>query len=531
LTSADAGPEIPFLHVDTSACPTGWDETEGVFEDRIVVGSHGMWSVGLDRYAGFEAYLELVNARGGVDGRQLSFEPLFLAPNDLGMYLRTFGWLMVHVQPFVVWTVGPTNSGRELQRLVETSCVPDIGAIDSVDLPASDMSRWTMPDISSSTLEAALWVEAVKALAGSGANVVVVRDEHPWVTSHVTVFLRRLAAAAPQATVDVMTHTPGHHIQLSSGVDVVVAALSSGCVGLAGLVRPTPTVVLASCTPRWLEPTPPVAGTELWRVNLAGPTTGPMDDAAGHEVPPSQELAWGVPVEFRLGWADAAVLVEVLERAADRPGGLTRSNVIGVARSFETDHPLIEGATLDGSSRVTTSSAGLLERWDPEAGAWVEGVVLHSGVDREDVVDGLAGRAAGCPPHPVGLTVSTSGWTADGTALSRSARPRFVVDGMPWTATTGRDRFGVQVRSADGHFHPARGEGSADADCPGRFWFDVPSPLVEAVAARPGPHEITLRLWAGDTLDTRVVSWPDDFREVQSSGEITLRWDLGEFAG
>lgn len=95
-------PAIPYLAIDTSRCSADWDETAGLTDDTIVIGSHGMWSVGLDRYAGFQAHLDLVNERGGVDGRALVFETHFLAPNDGGMYLRTVASLLEHADPFVV---------------------------------------------------------------------------------------------------------------------------------------------------------------------------------------------------------------------------------------------------------------------------------------------------------------------------------------------------------------------------------------------------------------------------------------------
>ena len=513
---------------DTSECPADWSDTEGIFDDRIVVGSHGMWSSGLDHYAGFAAHLEAVNRAGGLDGRDLVFETRFLAPNDGGMFLRSLGALLGDARPFVVSSVGATNSVAEIQRLVEERCVPDLLAHGVDHLPPSEIGSWTLPGLHHDVVEAALWADAVLAISPSPRRVALVRDEHLPFESQAVVFAARLRELVPDVAVEVVTHGyRSDEIDVPDDVDVVVA-LTSGdfCHLVAAAAAPRPTLAPGHCLDRWWPPAAGAApGVRGYRINFAGAVDPEMRRGAAAAAGSDTQLEAGVPMSFRRGWVHAAVVVEILTRASQQPEGLTRSGVAGVARSLVIDHPAIDGATVGPHDGVGVTQHGVLERWDRERSEWVPERLLQSDVDPGDIVDHLAGRADTCPPRPAGVEVATSGWRGTVPSLDAASRPLFVLDGLRWPATAPLDgRFWVQVKSGDGQFQSTQADGRWDPDCPGRVLIPTPPWFDADVASRPGPYDITLRMSAADTLDTIGVRWPDDFPDLSGEATLDLEW-------
>lgn len=419
--------------------------------------------------------------------------------------------------------MGPTNSAAEIQRTIEAHCVPSLGALHSVDLPAADLSRWAIPGLQGSTLEAALSANAVVELAGPDAHVVIVRFDGGF-QIQLEAVLRQLSKHAPDTSITVLAHSPSEPLpDLPPDADIVIA-LTSGdfCRQLAEAAAPRPAVAPSHCT---AAPWFPDAGlspeARIHRLNPAGPWTGEMRMAA--ELLDPAAAPWE-PLAFREGWVHAEVVVTVLELAAERPGGLTRSNVLGVARALAVEHPVLEGGRLDGTNRIALSDRALLERWDAEEATWEVAATVHASVDGDDVVDTVADRAETCLPRPLGLLVATSGWDGEGDTLSAASRPTFVLDGLRWPNEADLDRFWVQVRSADGQFQSMRGAGTWDPDCPGRLTVDLLPWFMADVASRAGPYEISLRMSASDTLDTVPVVWPTHFKGLAPDAELQLTW-------
>ncbi len=76
---------VSIAEIDVDGCPPGWRDNDGFDATEIVIASHG--GFGASGHAdGLEAYLDIVNSRGGALGRELRLESVNLAPGDAVQY-------------------------------------------------------------------------------------------------------------------------------------------------------------------------------------------------------------------------------------------------------------------------------------------------------------------------------------------------------------------------------------------------------------------------------------------------------------
>ncbi|MEZ5412630.1 MAG: ABC transporter substrate-binding protein [Acidimicrobiales bacterium] len=369
------------FQLDLNACPAGWSPTEGIDDTRILLGHTTARTGNLSSSGrvtdGLQAYLDEVNAGGGVAGRRIE-----LVVKDDGFVptatAEEVGELLAADKPFAVTTLGSPTSLAVYDTLNE-ACVPQPFVISSHPAWGDPVNHpWTVGLQLSPPTEAVLWGTWIEQnLAGElpvTVGALVMDNElgrlyelafQRWAEAHPNVVSSFVPVHHPAATASVSAEmdevaAPGPRVFLAMTagrpcLQAVEQADGTGLrAGAAALFLPSSCQDAAT----FLAPAGPAA--DGWRI-LGGGLKATADPAwaddpfvafarrtlsqAGLDpADPQASAGFGL-----FGWAE----VEALRVAAELPGGLTRPNLILALRGLQLHHPL----SLDGIVLATSGNA------------------------------------------------------------------------------------------------------------------------------------------------------------------------------
>lgn len=369
------------LQLDLSACPAGWSAGEGVGGTAIVLGHTTARTGNLSSSGrvtdGLQAYLDQVNAEGGVAGRRIE-----LVVKDDGFVptatVEKVNELLAADKPFAVTTLGSPTTLAAYDALND-ACVPQPFVISSHPAWGDPANHpWTIGLQLSPTTEAGLWGAWIEQNLGDelpvNVGALVMDNElgrlyedafQAWADAHPEVVSSFTPVHHPAATASVS----GEMGQVAAGQPRVFLAMTAGRPCLQAVQEADTTGLRASAAALFLPASCRDAATFLapagaaaggWRILGGGlkSTADPAwaDDpyvsfvrrsltAAGLDpADPQASAGFGL-----FGWAE----VEALRVAAELPGGLTRPNLILALRGLQLHHPL----ALDGIALSTDGNA------------------------------------------------------------------------------------------------------------------------------------------------------------------------------
>ena len=387
--------------IDTSSCPATWNDRTGITDRTITIGavapitSLAGYGPQLD---GFRAYLDWVNANGGIGPDGLRVEVLVLDDGGDPESTPTQAGQLVDDGTFAITTLS-TPGSLAVDDLTNAACVPHAFIMNAHPAWGDPAGRpWTTGLTMSYATEAHLWAEVIDRRFDQPVDVAALVMDNEFGRIYETSF--RQAAIGSRAIDDIVVvrHDPAsvdvadEVAELAaSGAEVVIAMTAGGpCVATVEAVaesalaeaelRLLPSVCQQPAA--YLEPAGSAA--DGWAVLTGGverpdhldpthPFTVLVDQglvAAG--VDPANEASI---VGFGLyGW----VWHQTLEIASRLPGGLTRTNLVLAQRGLSAlDHPMLD----DG---VVLASWGLDDPYPIEGstlavafdGAWFDEEVI-----------------------------------------------------------------------------------------------------------------------------------------------------------
>ena len=392
--------------VDLNDCPAEWSETSGIDDTTIRVGQTIATSGNLASYAnlssGMEAYFDVVNQQGGIDGRQIELT----VRDDAYDPSRTIDEVETFVtddEMFAVTTLGSPNTLATYDRL-NGACVPQPFVASSHPAFADPVNYpFTTPLAMTWGTEAVLWGTWIEqnmadqlpvrvsalvmdndfGLAYSGPFQAWA-DDHPEVIAEFTAVAHDPTAVGLDAEMATVAATNADvFIAMTSGEACGLAALGGETAGLGAEVKFMPSVCR---DPAFLQ----IAGQGAdGYLNVSGGVKATTDAALADDpyiaFVNSELQAAGYDSGVSLYGSGFAMFgwtwVETLRIAAELPGGLTRSNFLLAARGMQLVHPL----TIDNVpfSVAGTDDAHYIESsdvttFDAAQQQWIAGPVVSA---------------------------------------------------------------------------------------------------------------------------------------------------------
>lgn len=369
------------FELDLATCPAGWSNTEGVDAATIVLG-HTTARTGNLASAGrvtdgLEAYIDRVNAAGGVAGRRIelvvkddAFEPTAT--------VEQVADLLATAKPFAVTTLGSPTS-LAVYDTINEACVPQPFVISSHPAWGDAANHpWTIGLQLAPTTEAVLWGTWIEQnLAGElpvAVSALVMDNElgrlyeqafQAWADAHPGVVASFTPVHHPAATASVSGEMgqvaatrPRVFLAMTAGRPCLQAVQEADATGLRGGAAAL--FLPSSCRDAATFLAPAGAVADGWRI-LGGGLKTTADPAWADDpyvafvrrslaeadldpADPQSSAGFGL-----FGWAE----VEALRVAAELPGGLTRANLVLALRGLQLHHPL----SLDGIGLTTSGTA------------------------------------------------------------------------------------------------------------------------------------------------------------------------------
>lgn len=394
------------FQLDLTTCPADWSASEGVTDTSIVLGHTTARTGNLSSSGrvtdGLQAYLDVVNAEGGVAGRRIE-----LVVKDDGFVptatVTAVDELLAAAKPFAVTTLGSPTSLAVYDALND-ACVPQPFVISSHPAWGDPVNHpWTIGLQLTPATEAGLWGAWIEQNLGAelpAAVSALVMDnelgrlyEHAfqvWADAHPGVVASFTPVHHPAATASVSDEMG----QVAAGKPRVVLAMTAGRPCLQAVQEADTTGLRAagaalflpsSCRDAATFLAPAGAAADGWRI-LGGGLKSTADSAQAGDPyvafvrrslteadldPADPQASAGFAL---FGWAE----VEALRVAAELPGGLTRPNLILALRGLQLHHPFsvdeialtTSGAAdaypLEGSDVLVFDAAA--QAWRPDGG-------------------------------------------------------------------------------------------------------------------------------------------------------------------
>lgn len=387
--------------VDLSKCKAGWSDVAGLTDTTITIGlilpQSGDQAAFNDLWLGMKAYVDWVNANGGIAGRTIQ-----LVTRDDGYDPATtpaaLADMLATDNPFYVTTVGTPGSLAVYDQL-NKDCIPQPFAATSHPALADPVLHpWSTGLQMSYPTEAVLWGNWLKQNLGGkgplavGALVIdndfgqtyldafqLWADANPDVVSEVTVArhapsvssvakeMAKLAESQPQVLL-AMTTGPACTSVMQESANVGVAAtalvrfLPSGCTGAEAYMEPAGPSAdgFYAVGPGVISLNDPAHADDTF-VRFAA------EQLAAAQLDPTREL---LGVGFgQYGWAH----VEILRIAAALPGGLTRTNVLLALRGADLVHPMLDTGVrfaTNGTADAYFVEGAAYNRYDTKVKGW-----------------------------------------------------------------------------------------------------------------------------------------------------------------
>ena len=384
------------LIVDLDNCPPGWDPSAGVTPETVEIAFVGAINAGL----GFFPFtvvtaperIDRVNARGGIDGRDLS-APFREDGYVVQATVEGVHQVLTESQPLAVATFGgpPSIAAAEL---LEEACVPQLLPWTNTD--ALIDGAWSVPFGMTLGAEAALWGEVLAGLDGARpprVAVVVMDNEFGWLmhdafshwVDHNPGVVGELIALPHDPASGILDEEIAEIVAAQS--DVVIAATAGNpCfllvdsaviadLDLAARILPN------YCTsgPAYLEPAGPMADGWLSIDAFNG----------GQQVSRVANPAWDSWLEaeltalqldpaidaYRAAMDYVWIQEQLLLLAGELPGGLNRPNVLLAMWAANFEHPSLGPTarwTVDGPADPVAIESGALRQWSAAANHWVD---------------------------------------------------------------------------------------------------------------------------------------------------------------
>ncbi|MFN0092392.1 MAG: ABC transporter substrate-binding protein [Acidimicrobiales bacterium] len=381
------------FEVDLSKCPANWKDAGGITDTEIRLGATGIFSGVAAASSGFvlgaEAYYNYINAtEGGVNGKKLTYTYKDngytagqgkAATDELLETANLFAFSAHTGSPIVLATYDKLNE----------SCLPNVYSVGAHPAFADPVNHpWTTGTWLSYDIEANLWADYILAKYGKGTTVAALAWGNEFGTIYKNVFTR-VAKEKGLNFVKVETHandaatvTNEMTTLASSGADVFIAMTGANPAiqtmqYMAGSSWKPKERIVSSVNTALSQFTPVGAGADGWM--MAGGPKDINDPASANdpflkqwaETLKKANLDYASNGNMAKGAEFAWPTVENLKRAAQMPGGLTKSNFILAVRSFSAQHPMWadgikfelngskDGATIEGSQFVRyTVAAG-----------------------------------------------------------------------------------------------------------------------------------------------------------------------------
>lgn len=369
------------FQLDLGTCPAGWSNTEGVDATTIVLGHTTAQTGNLASSGrvtdGLQAYIDRVNAAGGVAGHQIE-----LVVKDDGFVptatVDQVADLLATAKPFAVTTLGSPTS-LAVYDTINDACVPQPFVISSHPAWGDAANHpWTIGLQLSPTTEAVLWGAWIEQNLAAELPVAVSAlvmdnelgrlyeqafqvwaDAHPGVVASFTPVLHPAATASVSDEMGQVAATrPRVFLAMTAGRPCLQAVQEADATGLRG--QAAALFLPSSCrdAATFLAPAGPAA--DGWRIlggglkSTADPTSADdpyvsfvrqaLTDAGLDPADPQASAGFAL-----FGWAE----VEALRVAAELPGGLTRANLLLALRGLQLHHPF----SLDGIGLTTSGTA------------------------------------------------------------------------------------------------------------------------------------------------------------------------------
>ncbi|MFN0089707.1 MAG: ABC transporter substrate-binding protein, partial [Acidimicrobiales bacterium] len=363
--------------IDTSKCPAGWKDTEGVTDAEIKLAHTFVFSGNLAANGGIslgiKAYLEHVNAtEGGIKGKKFSFTAKDDGYEPARMKSNT-DELLETVRPVAMPAMAGTPGNLATYDKLNEQCMPDLlvgsghpAFADPINHPWVTNSYLLYPP------EGAILAEYIAKTFGKGTTVGAIVLNNDFGAAYRSGFEKKakevgislVKAELFDATAATVTNELTTVASANADVYVIMSAGATCTQGINALAtsswKPKGKVITSTCTGNFLTAAGAAAGDfvgSYWRKDTSdGPTYANDPDAlkardilkkAGldeNEFNNNYGIWWAMP------------LVQIMKNAAELPGGVTKTNIMLASYSLKFDHPLNLGT---GANRIKFEMNGL----------------------------------------------------------------------------------------------------------------------------------------------------------------------------
>lgn len=411
------------LRIDLDDCPAGWTDEgperpvgadpDARHKDGVAV-PLSWWEPyhgpGVDNA---KVFLDWLGQDGYADGRPIDLaahstyaerDPIEGSPyveatepgSDLDMYNDELV-AETAAQAFAAVGLRTWHENAGFEARFDRACLPSLGRRGSTDGQYQERSPWSAPAVDLQQVDAA---EALARYAGDHLGdrrigLLIMDNEFGELSAGPLMQL------AESGSIDLVAvrHDPAAATLdgpldelLAADPDIVIAATAGHpcLLTLQGVeVRRSDVVVLLThfcdSIPAYLEPAGTGADGALALRSTIGADSRPLAGSALGEL--AEREFGSMPYSFfnSQEWPLVWHTVQVLQIAAELPGGLTRSNAILAAWSFEGSHPQIEGpVTVSWADDPRAVTEVRLYRYSQSSGEW----------EQTDTVVDLTGPAA-----------------------------------------------------------------------------------------------------------------------------------------
>ncbi len=379
--------------IDRRACGPDWSDRAGIADGTITIGvayDDGPLAGWATKHAGLDAYVEWINANGGIGPDGLAVEARFI---DTGIGDDEIDRIIAGDDLFAITTI--SSDGLALNDRLNEACVPH--ALVMNGHPAwgdPDGHPWTTGLEMSHLTEANLWVELIERWFAQPVSVTAVVMDNDFGDRYESGFREAMVASPTIGELTIVRHdetaddVTDELVEAAATDPDVLIAMTAGNPCLLTLTAAAEAGIMAETTPLRILPShcrqpnayliPAGDAADNW-VSLDGGLRDLSDATDG--------VAYGTFVMTGLADAGLDPSVELhqqgfglygwtwhqsLEIAAALPGGLTRTNLVLAQRGLASlDHPMViegvEFGTWGSADPYPIEGAGVDVFWD---GAW-----------------------------------------------------------------------------------------------------------------------------------------------------------------
>jgi branched-chain amino acid transport system substrate-binding protein len=390
-TEEGTGEEDPLaaIGIDLDDCGGSYDPIEGVSDTEIKIGQSVPKSGPASTFAlltlGMRGYFEYANAElDGVNGRKLTLIDL----DDAYEPARTAQNVDELLNEGVFATSGILGTPQNLavRDILNEECVPHLfPSTGSPDWGDAENYPWTVAGaVIPYNVEARIWAEYLQEQYPDGATVVALQMDNEFGTAYEDWLDHYLEGTNIELT-QIEKHDP-------TAADIrnqmTTLASTNADVAIAMTTSTYCTQFMKSFEGSEWQPRRIISGTCKTGILFAGAGGGALDSeivAISKEITDSSydtdpeavkvrdglaTYAPGAPASVSLvpiGWLYGEVLRDVLLRAEDLPGGLTRPNVILAARQTDFNSKLLYDDVqlkMNGLEDTYLVESGRMEKWN-----------------------------------------------------------------------------------------------------------------------------------------------------------------------